>query len=140
MKWRWAQKEDFTAIRELHRKAGYRFECPDLASEKLISSWVATQDGRIVAWAGAQEIAEVISIMDPEFGSPHERQKLFATLHAPVAWDHVRDAGYEKAVCHPVERYRFGRCLTRMGWFRGWPELPGFSRRRFWERNDLPTV
>lgn len=76
--------------------------------------------GQIVAWAGARQAAEIISVMDPEWGSPHIRAKLFVTLHRPVAED-VRAAGFDRGFANVDPRYpRFGRCLMRFGWWRGW--------------------
>lgn len=114
MKWRWAQKEDFADIREIWTRANYGFDFPDLASKRMLSSWVAVEDSKIVAWAGAQLRPEISALVDPDWGGPHQRQKLFATLHQPIAQE-VRDAGYDKAFCC-VDQPRFGRCLRRLGW------------------------
>lgn len=118
MTWRRACPDDIPAIREHWKRAGYGFDFPEF--DRLLSSWVAIEDGRIVAWVGAQPQVEIIAIMDCEWGSPHQRSKLFATLHQPVAQD-VRDAGHEKAFAQVDPRYaHFGRRLKSFGWFRAW--------------------
>jgi hypothetical protein len=123
MQWRRTTKRDFLQIVDLWERADYGFDMPDLASKEMFSSWVAVEDGKIVAWAGAQRVPEIIAIMDPTWGSPHWRRKLFLALHRPIAQD-CRDNGYEKAFCNPDPKYcTFSRHLQKMGWWRGWESL-----------------
>jgi hypothetical protein len=125
MQWRRTELSDIPAIRKLWERAEYGFPFPDLDSKHLISSWVAVESERIVCWSGAQLVPEIISIMSPEFGSPHERLRCFAAFHKIIAHD-VKDHGYERAFCTVDPRYpKFARRLIRekLGWFRWWETL-----------------
>ncbi len=120
MRWRRAEPADFAEIHGIWERAHYGFEFPDLADQHVLSSWVAIEDGRIVAWAGARAMPEILSVMEPGWGSPHYREKLFATLHRPVAED-VAAAGFARGFATLDPRYPlFARCLLRLGWRRGW--------------------
>ena len=115
-----ATKGDIPAIEEMHTRAGYSF-CLDL--DKFLFSWVTEIDGKIVAWAGAQLQPEIVAVMDPDFGSPHQRMKLFARMHRPLAED-VQAAGYEKVFATLDPKYPgFGRHLKKLGWFEGWSTM-----------------
>jgi len=123
MKWRRTTKKDIPAIRELWEQAGYGFDFPDLRSEHLISSWVALEGGKIVLWTGAMQIPEIVAIIDPEWGSPHRRVKLMASLHRPVAED-CRAKGHERAFCNIDPQFcRFWKRLERLGWIKSWETM-----------------
>jgi hypothetical protein len=120
MQWRRYQSKDEPRIREMWDRAGYGFAFPDLASETIISSWVAVENGQIVCWSGARLEPEIISIMDPEYGSPHSRVKLFGRSHPNVARD-LRAKGYERAFCTLDPKFPvFGKRLKPFGWLKGW--------------------
>lgn len=120
MQWRRTESGDIAAIRKIWEEAEYGFDFPDLADAHFLSSWIALEHGRIVAWAGARTQVEVIAVMDRTWGSPHTRTKLFATLHKPLAED-VHTAGYDRVFANVDPRYpRFGKCLARFGWWKGW--------------------
>jgi len=119
MKWRRTEERDFAIIKELHTKAGYDTEMPDLSSDKMLSSWVFVEDDVIIAWSGVQLMPEAIAILDPDWGSPHSRMRLVGTFHRPLAED-VRKAGYEKVFATIDRKYPgFGKRLIKdCGWFK----------------------
>jgi hypothetical protein len=120
MQWRHAEKRDIPEIRRLWATTGYGFPFPDLESEHVISSWVAEEGGCIVCWSGAQLQPEIISIMDPAWGSPHERMRVFGSFHPRVAED-MRDKGHDRAFCTLDPKFpQFGKHLQRLGWSKGW--------------------
>lgn len=101
-------------------QAGYGFAFPDLADRRIISSWVAVEEGKIICWSGAQLQPEIISIMDSSWGSPHERMKLFGRFHPRLA-DDLRRRKYERAFCTLDPKFpAFGKRLGPFGWARGW--------------------
>lgn len=125
MQWRRAQASDIPAIRELWFRAQYGFPFPDLASDKIISSWVAVEGERIVCWSGAQLQVEIISIMDAAWGSPHERMKVFSCFHPRIAHE-VMEKGFDRAFCTVDPKYpTFAKRLLRskLGWFEHWKTL-----------------
>jgi hypothetical protein len=125
LQWRRTESADIPAIRALWTHAGYGFPFPDLESEKIISSWVAVDEGRIVCWSGAQLQVEIISIMDAAWGSPHERMKVFRRFHPHIAAE-LMEKGFERAFCTVDPKYpRFARRLlkSKLGWFRWWETL-----------------
>lgn len=132
MQWRRIQPNDIPAIRELWSLARYGFPFPDLESDKIISSWVAVEGERIVCWSGAQLQVEIISIMDPAWGSPHERMRTFAGFH-PLIPQEIFAKGYDRAFCTVDEKYpTFSRRLlkAKLGWFR-WFECLWINREAF---------
>lgn len=123
MKWRRAERADIPAIRRLWELAKYGFQFPDLGDERIISSWIAEENGEIICWSGAQLQPEVISIMDPDWGSPHQRLKLFGSFHRRIAED-VREKKFERAFCTTDPKFpRFGEHLRDLGWLKGWDYL-----------------
>jgi hypothetical protein len=137
MQWRRAETTDIPVIRALWFRAEYGFPFPELTSEKLISSWVAEQDGQIVCWAGAMLVPEIIAIMDPSFGSPHQRMDVFEGFHGRVAED-VISKGHPRAFCTVDPKYpTFASRLLKsgLGWFRHWTTL-WITREAFVKKND----
>lgn len=129
MEWRRTQKEDFPAIRRLWELAGYGFAFPDLASSKVISSWVAEEDGKIICWSGAQLQPELISILDPDWRSPHERLKLLGSFRQRFV-DDLPSIGYSRVFATIDPKYpRLGEHLRRFGWLKGWEYW-------FWEKGE----
>lgn len=125
MEWRKTQKKDIPAIRRLWELAEYGFPLPDLESDKIISSWVAVECGHVICWSGAQLQPEILSIMDPYWGSPHERMRVFESFHPAVAHE-VMKQGFDRAFCTVDPKYpTFARRLlkAKLGWFRWWDTL-----------------
>ena len=119
MKLRRYEPSDLPAVYEMHQRAGYGFEFPEL--ERMVSSWVAEEDDRIIGWAGAALQPEVTMILDPRWGSPHWREGLIKTFHKPLGVD-LEEKGYKKAFANIDPKYKnFKRTLARLGWWIGWP-------------------
>lgn len=110
---------DIPVLREIHKKAGYSFPFPRV--EHFEIGFVAEDGGYPVGMVGAELRAEVTGMFDLDFGSPHERMKLFASLHLPVAEQlNIREVG--KAYCFLDPIYpRFGERLRELGWAETWP-------------------
>ena len=130
MKWRRTEEGDIPRIRELHAKAGYGFEFPLGKKhaylprrDPLLSSWVAEEDGQVVCWAGAILQPEVMAIMDPDYGSPHQRMKAFASFHPLLAKD-LAEQGHKRAFANLDPRFPgFGRHLKPLGWWPVWRQV-----------------
>ena len=123
MKFRRAEATDAEAIRDMHFRGGYGFPMPEM--DKLLSSWVAEENGKIVGWGAVQLQAEIISVLEPTFGSANERMVVIAGFHRPVAQD-LRKAGFEKAFCNVDPAYpRFAARLVQsgIGWVKAWETL-----------------
>lgn len=123
MEWRRCTKKDIPAIRKLWESAQYGFAFPEIAGDQIVSSWCALQNGKIVCWSGAMLVPEIIAIMDPQFGSPHERMRTLGKMHVRVGQD-VREAGHEKAFANLDPQFpAFERHLRKAGWWGGWKTL-----------------
>jgi hypothetical protein len=120
MRWRRAKPEDIPEIQRLWKEAAYGFPFPDLESDAFISSWVAIEQGKIIYWAGARLEPEILAICAPSCGSPHQRLKLFAQSHAPIAKD-LRARGFERVFATLDPKFpKFGKRLGVFGWQKGW--------------------
>lgn len=122
------RRSDETVLRAIHEKAGYGFEFPDLKG--LIGKKViVSEEGTVVGVVGAQKEAQIIGIFDPSWGTPGERMRVFASLHAPIAAI-LQKLGIREVyvACDPKFR-AFGRRLISFGWKKAlWPH--------FWLRVD----
>lgn len=109
---------DIPVLRELHKRAGYTFEFPKVGEMDV--AFVAEDNGFPIGLVGAEMRAEIIGIFDPEWGSPHERMKLFASLHLPVAEQlDLREVKKAYVFCDPAFP-RFGYRLSELGWAEAW--------------------
>jgi hypothetical protein len=136
VRWRRTQNEDIPAVRSLWESAGYGFPFPDLADAKIVSSWIAEEEGKIVCWSGALPQPEIISIMDASWGSPHRRMAVFAGFHARM-WPDLIEKGYSRAFCTVDPKHpKFARRLLKagLGWFAWWPTL-WITREAFTNEN-----
>jgi hypothetical protein len=112
--------EDLPQLREIHARAGYQFELP----ETFESAYVMEDGGRVVALAGAEVCAHVFMVIDPTWGSPHQRMELIESFHWPVSADLLkRGIQYAFIWCEP--RFKsFARRMRSLGWVdRVWPCL-----------------
>jgi hypothetical protein len=108
--------DDIPAVREIWEKQAYGFDFPDF--EKLVGCHVCVEDGKVIGFAGAELQAEVIGMVDPDWGSPHQKMGMFAALHEPLA----AALDVEKAyIC--VQKKSFGRHLKKLGWLKAPWEL-----------------
>ena len=109
---------DVHALREIHKKAGYGFPFPRV--EHMEIGFVAEENGQAIGFVGAELRAEITGIFTPEWGSPHERMKLFAGLHLPVA-EALELREVPKAYCFADPKFpRFGERLRELGWAEAW--------------------
>lgn len=109
---------DVPALREIHKRAGYGFEFPKMGEMEV--AFVAEDGGYQIGVVGAELRAEIIGIFDPEWGSPHERMKMFAGLHLPIA-EQLNLREVKKAYCFQDPAFpRFGERLRELGWAEAW--------------------
>lgn len=121
MEFRRFEKSDLPAIRDAWQRSGYGFDFPEMG--KMLSSWVAVENGKVIGWAGAQLMPEVTMIIDPAWGSPHWRLGLVRSLHAPLAQD-VAAGGYQKVFANIDPKCpKFLKRLVSMGWWKAWPTV-----------------
>lgn len=110
------RKSDIPKLREIHAKAGYGFDFPE--TEGMIGAHVAVDDeGNVVGFAGAQREAQVFGMLDPTWGTPGARMRIFAELHRPVA-EKLEKCGVKEAYVAVDPKFpAFGRRLMRnFGW------------------------
>jgi hypothetical protein len=113
--------EDLPAVRALHARAGYNFAFPD----KLEAAHVMEdENGQIIGMAGAELCAHVILLLDPDWGSPHQRMELIESFHWPVSADLFK-MGIQYAFIWCEPRFKsFARRMRSLGWIdRIWPCL-----------------
>jgi hypothetical protein len=109
---------DYAVLRSLHAKAGYTFDFPKIGEFEI--AFVAEENGKVIGFVGAELRAEITGIFDPEWGSPHKRMELFASLHLPVA-EQLELREIKKAYCFADPAFpRFGERLRRLGWAEAW--------------------
>src|ERR1700722_18071338 len=112
------RKSDIPVLRELHQKAGYGFAFPKLTEMEI--AFVAEENGFPIGVVGAELRAEIIGIFDMDFGSPHERMKIFASLHLPVA-EALEMREVKKAYCFADPAFPpFGQRLRGLVWAEAW--------------------
>lgn len=105
---------DVPKLKALHEKAGYGFEFPSV--EQIEVARVIEEGGRIVGWVGAKLEAEIVGIFDLDWGTPGERMKAFAHLHAPIAVE-LNRLKVQTANVHLDPKFpAFGRRLSQLGW------------------------
>lgn len=108
------RKRDLIQIRALHERAGAKFDLP----EKMEAAYVMEDAGRIVALAAGERCSHIFMIIDPAWGSPHQKLELIESFHWPVA-----KALYEKG-CQYVFAFidprfvTFGKRLEPLGWIK----------------------
>jgi len=106
------KKQDLPILREIHKRAGYAAQFPDIGD----IGFVIEDEGKVVGWAGAELEAQIIGVFDPDWGSPHERVKTFASLHLPIA-EQLELLGVKNATIFPDPQFKnFGNRLSRLGW------------------------
>lgn len=115
------RKSDIPVLREIHRKAGYGFEFPDLKG-MIGAEVIEDEEGKVVGFAAAQLEAQIVGIFDPSWGTPGERMRVFASLHVPIA-EKLRKRGVREAYVACDPKYSsFGRRLMSFGWRKAlWP-------------------
>jgi hypothetical protein len=112
------RKTDIPLLREIHEKAGYGFPFPKVGEMEI--SFVAEEDGKPIGFVGAELRAEITGMFDPAWGSPHERMKLFAGLHLPVA-EALEIREVKVGYCFRDPKFpRFGERLRELGWAEAW--------------------
>jgi hypothetical protein len=104
--------EDLPAVRELHRRTQYEFALP----EKLEAAQVMEEDGRIIGMAGAELCAHVFVVLDPDWGSPHQKMALIESFHWPIAQE-LFSKGVQYAFTFVEPKFRrYLRRLQTLGW------------------------
>lgn len=99
-------------MRELHRRTQYEFRLPEV----LEAAFVMEENGRIVGMAAAERCAHVFVVIDPEWGSPHQKMDLIESFHSPLAADLLsRGIQYVFTFVEPKFR-RYVRRLQNLGW------------------------
>ena len=112
------KQSDIPVLRGLHKKAGYTFPFPNLTGMEV--AFVAEEKGFPIGVVGAELRAEITGIFDLDYGSPHERMKVFASLHLPVAEAlDLREVKKAYCFCDPAFP-RFGQRLSELGWDKTW--------------------
>lgn len=108
------RKSDVGALRQIYDKAGYGFAFPAISNLEI--SFVREEDGRVVQWVGAQMEAQIFMLMDPEWGSPHQRIRAIADFHAPITKQlDLRGVKTANVALDP-KFPKFGRRLSKLGW------------------------
>lgn len=112
---------DREQVIELQSRAGMDFPIP----EPLDGFVVRDDEGKVIAWAGWEPVAEVLGIVDPDLGAK-EKVRVWGTLHKPVEAQIVR-RGITVAYAHVKnDSNKFAALLN----FMGWKFCPGFWMRR----------
>lgn len=110
------RKSDIPRLRQIYEDAGYSFGFENLLPKKGQCAKVIVEGGLVVGIAKARKTAEVIAMVDPQYGSPHRRLKVFADLHLPLA-EWMESKGIEIATAFTDPKYpKFGERLSRLGW------------------------
>lgn len=105
------QPKDFEAVRALHAKAEYGFDLPEF----LVTSFVVESEGHVVAWGGAELVAEAYGVVDPEWGTPARKMEAFEQLMQANARA-VRRKGIRRAIAFLDPKYAgFARHLMQRG-------------------------
>jgi hypothetical protein len=74
------------------------------------------EDGRIVGMAGAELCAHVFIVLDPAWGSPHQKMALIESFHWPLAQE-LFAKGIQHAFLWIEPKYRgFARRMRSLGW------------------------
>lgn len=108
------QKSDIPVLTVIHRKAGYGFDLPDFEAREI--GYVVEEGGKPVCYVGAELHAELVMIVDPEYGSPHQKMRMFASLHLPIA-EELEARGVKSAYVSLDPAFKsFGRRLSQLGW------------------------
>jgi hypothetical protein len=114
-------------LREIHAKAGYGFEFPEISG--LIGARVVEDpEGNVVGFAAGQLEAQIIGIFDPDWGTPGERMGVFASLHRPIAEKLAEKGAKEAYVAVDPKFPAFGRRLLSLGW-----------KKALWDHYFLPV-
>jgi len=104
--------EDLAAVRELHRRTRYEFALPEV----LESAHVMKDQGRIVGMAAAERTAHVFMVIDPSWGSPHQKMELIESFHYPLAAA-LLASGIQHAFTFVEPQYRrYIQRLQPLGW------------------------
>jgi hypothetical protein len=106
---------DLARLKEIHAKAGYGFEFPEVSS-LFMARVIEDSEGNVVGLAGAQLEAQIFGIFDPDWGTPGERMVVFTSLHRPIL-EKLDEKGAKDAYVAIDPKFRgFGRRLMRLGW------------------------
>lgn len=109
------RKADVPQLRRIHKERGYCFKFPE--TRELIAKFtVEADDGRVVGFAGAERIAQIVGVFDAEWGSPHQRLEAIRMLHEPVQ-KALKKKGIKGAYIWTDPKWpKFGKRLLRFGW------------------------
>lgn len=116
MRVRIAWPSDVEKIRQIHKRAGYRFELPD--PSQLRGLHVVEEDGEILGAAGYEQTAQIFAVLDSELKEPFRRLHALGVLHPPVARAVLKGTVHEVYAFTDPEMRGFGRRMDRFGWNR----------------------
>jgi hypothetical protein len=127
MRVRKATSKDWDWIRDAHKRAGYGYELPGF----LLGCHIIEEDGKPIAAAGYQPVAQIIAVLEPEMRSALKRLQAIQALHPPLAKEFLA-GNFQSAFAFCDPDYRnFERRMMRMGWNKKlWPTV-------FLEREDI---
>jgi hypothetical protein len=125
------RESDLAQLRAIHAAQGFDYALPDLNNPLFVTKLMltrgedasalsnATPDETIVGAALLRLTAEAYLLLDPRAGTPRERWQWLLALHAATEQD-AWQRGLEDvhAWLPPPIAQKFGKHLTRLGWFR----------------------
>lgn len=103
---------DLAAVRELHSRTPYEFLLPEVFE----SAHVMEDEGRIVGMAAAERTAHVFMVIDPRWGSPHQKMELIESFHYPLAADLLASGIQHAFIFVEPRSRRFIQRLQPLGW------------------------
>lgn len=121
------EKADVPILREIHARAGYGFEFPDIKGMTGVQV-IEDEEGKVVGFIGAQIEAQIFGVFDPLWGSPGERMSMFASIHRPIA-EFLKIQGVREVYVAVDPSFpAFGRRLMGFGW-----------RKALWDHYWMPV-
>lgn len=107
------EERDAAALRQIHAENDYGFPFPCLEAMRI--GFVIEEGGKVLGYVGAEFHAELTGIFKQK-GSPHERMRIFARLHRPMA-EALADQGIKSAFVSLDPQFKaFSRRLLSLGW------------------------
>lgn len=116
---------DAAALRQMFRKQGFDYDCPDFKDPGLISKTVFDEGGTPKMAVLARLTAEAYLFLDADYGTPDDKWAAFLQLHEAAREDCLK-RGLDDVYCWipPMIAKSFGRRLMRIGWGRNlWPSF-----------------